>query len=123
MTETSLQADYHLRTSEHGDAVVVRFGKCHILDEYVANALGLELYGVADRPHVRRLILDFCGVAGMCSLMLGKLLMLRSEMVAKGGGLVLCGLAPDLKRLFSLTRLDQVFDIEGSAVDALQAPG
>ncbi len=97
--------------------------KCHILDEYAVNSIDLELYGVADRDDVRYLILDFSSVEGLSSLMLGKILMLRSEMASKGGALVLCGLGPELQRLLSITKVDQILDIKRSAVDALRALG
>jgi anti-anti-sigma regulatory factor len=44
-------------------------------------------------------------------------------MASKGGSLVVCGLAPELQRLFSITMLDQILDIKDSAADALKALG
>ncbi len=121
MSETPVRTDYHLETSKHGNAVVVRFGGCRILDEHAVNSIGLELFAVADRDDVRCLILNFCGVEGLSSLMLGKILMLRSEMTSKGGALMLCGLRPELLRLFSTTKLDLILDIKDGAADALKA--
>ena len=108
MPESSVQTEYRLESREHGDAVVVHFGACRILDDRAVNAIGLELYGVADRDDVRRLIL-------------GKTLMLRSDMASKGGSLILCGLMPELKRLLAITKLDWILDIENTAEDALKA--
>jgi anti-anti-sigma factor len=111
----------HLGVWKHGDAIVVRFGEHRILDEAAVNKIAEELYGVADRADCRHLILDFSSVVGLSSLMLGKLLMLRKKMGAKGGGLILCDVGPEVQEVLSSTKLDQIVSIKDSEANALKA--
>lgn len=111
----------HLAVWKHGDVIAVRFGEHRILDEATVRLLGEELYAVADRPDCHHLLLNFAGVAGLSSLMVGKLLMLQRKMVSKGGKLKLCEFGPELQDLVSGTKLDQIFDIWESEPDALRA--
>ena len=123
MFRTPLPSDHHLKVSKHGTTMVVRFGKWNTLDAFAVNAIGLELFGVADRNDVHCLILDFSSVNRLPSLLLGEILMLRSEMEAQGKVLVLCNLAPETEWLFSITNLNRVLDIKGSVDDALKSLG
>ena len=121
MFKTPTLRDHHLKVSKHGDAMVVRFAECHILDEFAVNVFDAELSGVADRDDIHRLILDFSGVNRLSSLMIHKIVMLSREMASKGGELVLCGLGPELQRLCSDAMFDQVLPIRGNVLDALEA--
>ena len=102
--------------------MVVRLGECQMLDAFALHSISVELFGVADRDDVHCLLLDFSGVDGMSNLLLGKIVMLRSEMAAKGKMLVLCGLASEIQLLFSMTMRNR-FKFEGSVADALTAIG
>jgi anti-anti-sigma regulatory factor len=53
--------------------------------------------------------------------MLGKLLMLRKLMAAKGGRMILCEIAPDIERVFVDTKLTQIFEIMDTEAEALDA--
>jgi anti-anti-sigma factor len=64
---------------------------------------------------------DFFGVVGLSSLMLGQLIKLHKKMAANLGQLVLCGLSPELRRVLDETRLSQLFKIRESEAAALAA--
>jgi anti-sigma B factor antagonist len=113
---------YHqLGVSKKGDVLVVRFGEHRILDEAVVNRIGNELYDVADRADCHHLLLNFASVAGLSTLMVGKLLMLQRKMESKGGKLKLCDLGPELQEIVTSTKLDQILDTWDSEQDALGA--
>ena len=111
----------HLGVWKHGNAIVVRFGDHHILDERTVNKIAEELYGVADREDCHHLILDFSSVLGVSSLMLGKLLMLRKKMSSRMGRLVLCDISPEVQDVLTATGLNEILAFMDSEADALKA--
>jgi len=111
----------HLGVWKHEDKTVVRFGDHRILDELTVKRISDELFGVAAGVKCHHLILDFTGVYGLSTLMLGKLLMLRKLMAAKGGRMILCEIAPDIERVFVDTKLTQIFEIMDTEAEALDA--
>jgi anti-anti-sigma factor len=111
----------HLGVSKHGDKTVVRFGDHRILDELTVKKISDELFGVAAGAKCHCLIVDFTGVYGLSTLMLGKLLMLRKAMAAKGGRLIVCEVAPDIECVFVETKLTDIFEIMDTQADALDA--
>ncbi len=112
---------HHLGVWKHGDAIVVRFGDHQILDELTVKKIAEELYGVAHREDCHHLVLDFSSVLGLSSLMLGKLLMLRKTMSAKGGRLVLCDVTPEVQDVLAGTKLSGILEIMDSEADVLKA--
>jgi anti-anti-sigma regulatory factor len=53
--------------------------------------------------------------------MLGKLLVLRKKMEAKGGKLKLYGVGSVVHEVLHITKFDQILDIRANRADALQA--
>jgi len=101
----------NLEVGKNGGLIVVCLGKHPVLDELTVNEISDELLGVADWPDCHRLLLDFSGVAYLSSTMLGKLVRLHRKMESKGEKLRLCGINSQLRSVFAITRLDQLFDI------------
>lgn len=60
----------------------------------------------------QRIVLDFTDAQYVASQVLGKLINLKKRVLQEGGKLRLRNLHPDLKEVFRICRLDQVFDIE-----------
>ena len=56
--------------------------------------------------------LDFSAVDYIDSSGLGMLVTLQKRAVQRGGGLVITGLSGLVKELFTLTRVDRIFDIQ-----------
>lgn len=115
----------HLAVWKEKDVTVVRFGEHRILDELTVNRLSEELYQVADRPDCRKLLLNFASVDHLTTLMLGKLVMLRRKMEAKGGRFAVCDLEPRVREEMLTTHLDKiltVYESEGEAIRAMAAP-
>ena len=65
-------------------------------------------------------VVDFTGVRAVNSSNLAKLLKVRRQMQANGGGrLVLCGLDDQVWGAFLVTNLDKLFDFSGDVATAL----
>ena len=112
---------HHLGVSKHDDKAVVRFGDHRILDEITVKQISDELFAVAAGAKCYHLIVNFTGVYGLSTLMLGKLLFLRKLMAAKGGRLILCEIAPEVECVFVETKLTHIFEIMDTEAEALDA--
>ncbi len=62
-------------------------------------------------PPVKRVILDFTRVNYVGSAGIGLLLALHKRLAEQGGGLVLTGLSPALRAIFTTVRLDRIFSL------------
>jgi len=107
--------------SEQGNVTVVRLGVHRILDELTIKKFGDELFHVADQPNCRNLLLDFTGVAGLSSAMLGVLLLLRKKMEKNAGSLKLCHVGPEIMDIFNATKLGQLFELLDNEQQGLKA--
>ncbi len=102
---------------------VVNFGDVSVLDSVHIDRIGQELYELVDRFDRRQLVLDFSGVRLLGSQALGVLLTLRKKLQAAKGRLVICGLRPDLRKVFSITKLEKLFKFEPDEEHALNVFG
>jgi anti-sigma B factor antagonist len=112
---------HYLGVRNQGGVMVVRFGEHRILDELTIKKFGDELIRVADRDDCHDLLLNFIGVIGLSSVMLGIMLMLRKKMSLKPGRIKLCNVGPEIMDVFHATKLGQLFEILGAEQDALKA--
>jgi len=120
--ESSSRASCHyLGLRKQGAVLVIRFGEHRILDELTVKKFGEELFHVADRPDCQNLLLNFTGVVGLSSAMLGIMLMLRKKMGQKLGKIKLCQVGPEIMDVFHATKLGQLFEILDSEQQALKA--
>jgi anti-sigma B factor antagonist len=120
-SEGSRAMCHYLGLRKHGAVIVIRFGEHRILDELTIKKFGEELFQVADRTDCHNLLLNFTGVVGLSSTMLGIMLMLRKKMAQKAGKLKLCQVGPEIMDVFNATKLGQLFEILGSEPQALSA--
>ena len=99
-----------INVEQHPEAVVVRI-KAEKIEEYnvpeVQDAMSLAISAVPPKP----VFLDLSGVIFLQSLALGALLRILTECRTREQPLFLVGLNSDLKELFRVTRLNQVFRI------------
>ena len=112
---------HYLGLRKQGGVIVIRFGEHRILDELTVKKFGDELFHVADRPDCQNLLLNFFGVVGLSSAMLGIMLMLRKKMGQKPGKLKLCQVGPEIMDVFHATKLGQLFEILGTEQQGLKA--
>jgi anti-anti-sigma factor len=109
----------HLCAEKRADVFVVHFLDKNIYADLVTAGLGDELHAIVRCPDCSRLVLNFSNVVLLSSAMLGKLVSAEKMMAEKGGTLRLCEIGPELRMIFTFTRLDHVFDIRETESDAL----
>ncbi|MBI5722528.1 MAG: STAS domain-containing protein [Planctomycetes bacterium] len=91
------------------DVVIVNFGNSAILDGTAVEAIGKEIYALADEQAHRKVVLDMSAVRFLSSQMLGVLIAFQKKMAAIKGRFVICGLRADLAKVFKITQLDKLF--------------
>ena len=109
---TPLSTYRHLKVQREGDVVVVRFAERQLRDELLIGEIAEELCSVAGRLQQQHLVLDFSGVVGVSSAMLGKLVMLQAKMKKQKGDLRLCKVGPEVRDVLATSKLDHVLDVE-----------
>jgi anti-sigma B factor antagonist len=93
----------------------------HLIDSRVAMMELLELLDNAmeDGMLGSRLLINFGCLQQVSSAALGKLVKLMNKAGLVRGHLKLCGLHADLRHVFRLTRLDQIFEVFDSEPEGL----
>lgn len=114
-----MASHHRLDVSEVGDVSIVRFVDRRILDASNIEELGDELFGLVENDGLKYLLLNFTGVEFLSSAALNKLIILDKKVKSNGGKLVLCDLRQEIKEVFAITRLDQLFTISDSEQSAL----
>ena len=105
------------------DLVLVDFQHARILDAPVIEAIGRELYALVDQQARTKIILDFAKVQFLSSQMLGVIITLHKKSAAIKGRVVLCGLRPELLKIFTIMKIDKLMRIVGTERDAMTAVG
>jgi anti-sigma B factor antagonist len=100
---------------------VVRFVDKKIVDSGSIEQLGEELNSLVTVEKRNMILLNFDGVEFMSSAALNKLISLNSKVKAAAGRLKICGLRAEIKEVFTITRLDRVFDLRKTEADAVAA--
>jgi anti-sigma B factor antagonist len=111
----------HLRLETIDGVTVVSFVESKIVSEESIQEVGDQLYSLVDIEGHRQLLLNFGNVQYLSSAALGKLINLKKRVGAAGGKVKLCCIHPELKVVFKITRLDNVFEIyddEQAALDS-----
>ena len=108
-----------LDVSEIGDVTVVRLRDQRITEDRKIEQLAQELFDLVDAEDRRKLLVSLSAVDFLSSAALGKLITLDKKTTARGGVLKLSNICPDLSQVFSVTRLDRLFDIEKDEAHAL----
>ncbi len=114
-----MPAYHYLGVRNHGAVIVVHFGQYRVLDIVTADQIRDDLYRLADEPDCRNLLLNFSGVTGLSSVMLGKLLVLRKKMQCKRGKLKFCEVGSEVEDVFAATKLNRLFEIDHHEAEAL----
>lgn len=106
-----------------GKLAKVHFSDKKIVDSAIIEELGAELVGLVEKDHMKHLLLNFDSVEFLSSAALNKLIILDRKVKEAGGILRLCCLRAEIREVFTLTRLDRLFDIRKTEADALKAFG
>lgn len=106
---------------DNNGITIVRFVDKKIVDSASIEQLGEELNGLVLHEGKSVILLNFEGVEFMSSAALNKLISLNSKVKSVQGRLKLCNLRAEIKEVFTITRLDRVFDIRKTEMDAITA--
>jgi len=113
--------DLQLLVQTIGDVTIVDLGSSSILDGIAIEALGRRLFELVDEQARRKIILDFSQVKLLSSMMLGVLVRLQKRADGIRGRVVLCGLRPELMRVFKITQLHKLFQFYKDENEALNS--
>jgi len=105
------------------EVTVVNFEDSSILDTLQIETIGEALYDLVDNRNKKKIILDFSKVRFLSSSALGMLITLRKKSTAIKGQLAICAMRDDLRRVFTISRLDKLFDFYENEERALNAWG
>jgi len=112
MSETS---DETPLTVEHADGVIIARAKMKMVDDGTLKTLSVMIDQANDaNAGAGLVVLDLSSVMIMPSMALGQLLQLVNKCGARRQTLKLAGVQPQLRRVFAITRLDQVFQFADS---------
>ncbi|MCA9184704.1 MAG: STAS domain-containing protein [Pirellulaceae bacterium] len=110
-----------IKVTEVGDVAVVRFKHRRIIDEAAIQELGDELFALVEQEKREAILLNFEDVEFLSSAALGKLIKMDKKVKSAAGKLKLASIRPEIYEVFTLTRLDRLFDIKDSEREALAA--
>jgi len=114
--------DYrHIEVNEVGDVTVVRFRDRKLIEDIRIQELGQELFGLVDSEQRDKLLLNFSQVEFLSSSALGKLITLDKKTKNIQGEMKLSNIRPEIYEVFTITKLDRLFDIRDDEADALAA--
>ncbi|MFW6154608.1 MAG: STAS domain-containing protein [Planctomycetota bacterium] len=105
--------------TEQDSAYVVQFTAPKLLDEVVIARSAAQLEALVGQAPVPRLVLDFDNVEHMSSAALGMLITVHKKIRQRGGRLALCHVRPEIYEVFSITKLNEVFQIYANRAQAM----
>jgi len=115
------QPDMTLNSYAKDGILTVLFMDARILDEAKLEEIGKDLIDLINKSTEERVILDFRNVQFMSSSMLGKLVLVQKKCREFKAQLKMCGISPDIREVFKITKLDKLFDIENDEASARKA--
>jgi anti-sigma B factor antagonist len=112
-----------LITRTQDGVLLAYFHEVRIVDETLIENIGNDLLAlVADATH-DKMILNFKNVAFMSSAMIGKLILFGKKVGAANIALRLCGINDNIRQVFDLMNLEQLFEIDDSEEQSLEQFG
>ena len=110
-----------LRTKKIGEVHQVEFIDRNILDEANIQQIGEELASIIDAKPKPRLLISFTNVDHLSSAALGTLITVNNKVRNAGGQLRLSDIDPQIYEVFVITKLNKLFQIHPTAVEALKS--
>jgi anti-sigma B factor antagonist len=108
-----------LDVTEVGEVTIVRFRDRKIVEDINIQEWGNEMLRLVDTEKREKLLLNFSSVDFLSSAALGKLITLDKKVKAHGGVLKLSNIRPEIYEVFTITKLNRLFDIKTDEADAL----
>jgi anti-sigma B factor antagonist len=106
----------------HGQVLIVLLTEARLTNDATMKALGTELVNLMNtKCEHGKMLVNFEPVKFMSSAMLGQLVTLHKQCKTAKVELKFCSISPDIMQVFTLTRLDKLFDIQTTEANALAA--
>lgn len=105
------------------EVAVVQFTDEKVMDPARIEQLGKELMQLTETDDNDKVVINFSNVKFFSSAAINKLIVLEKRMRARGGQIMLSNLRPEVRDLFNLTNLDDLFRIEDEQTDAIKTLG
>ena len=115
------EQDPRLRLSVNGNVTIIELLDRKILDGVNIFQIGEQLTTLTAQAGQPKFVLDFGNVAHLSSSALGILITLSKRVREKGGQLRLCGIQPALLEVFTITRLNEIFQILPTRQEAIES--
>ena len=109
-----------IKVSHQGQVTVVELLDEEILEEGPINEITDALFTVVQNSANIKLLLSFDKVKHFSSSALGMLIRLNKRVGENGGALRLCRIKPSLYEIFTITKLNKLFDIHDRIDKALK---
>jgi len=103
------------------DVRIVEFTNNKILDEGNIAEIGQTLGVLIDERNNPKLLLDFANVDHLSSAALGMLINVNNKIKQKDGQLRLANIKPQIFEVFVITKLNKLFKIRPTRVEALSS--
>ncbi len=116
-----MAGDSRLRISENDGVTQVEFVDRNILDEANIQAIGEEIGSIIEGAAEPKLVISFSNVDHLSSAALGALITINNKVRAKDGALRLSNIDPQIYEVFTITRLNKIFEIHDSTEQALES--
>jgi len=104
---------------EHRDRVHVVHIRTHVTNRLAIDELAERIRPLAAEQEQPVIIIDFTGVTGASSAILGLVMSTNLKVARNDGRLRLCGMGPEMREIFRLTKLDSILSIDRDLDDAL----
>ncbi len=92
-----------------------------LLQVKTVDGVTAELMHLADDLGAPKLVLDFAGVTGMGSRMIGQLAALHKQVRAAGGRLTLCNVRPEIAEVIETCKLTTLFGLHPDEAAAVRS--
>jgi anti-sigma B factor antagonist len=103
-----------------GNVALVKFNDRRIIEAATIQELGEELASLVEQDGHKALILNFTTVDFLSSAALNQLIKLNSKVKNAQAKMRLCGLKPEIKEVFEITKLTKVFELKSDETEALK---
>jgi anti-sigma B factor antagonist len=117
-TETS-----RIRVTDLSGVLRVEFVDKDILDEAAIRQISTELVKRVEAAAAPRMLISFRGVEHLSSAALGTLITINSLTKKRGGQLRLSDIKPSIMEVFTITKLNKLFQIFETSQKALEGFG
>lgn len=111
----------HLRVRKAEGITHVEFVDRNILDEANIQHIGEEIATLVDADKAPKILISFANVDHLASAALGMLITIHNRMKAKNGQLRLAEIDPQIYEVFTITKLNKLFQIHDTRDSALKS--